>query len=249
VLQTRSQAQEAYKGSYSFQVAVCLVRLGCILGSFLYQGCLAVVDWSLYTGSVADKITSPRSLQRQLQFPSCSVSSTSGCILGSFLYQGCLAVVDWSPLLAANIERKALIRLAQAANFLLSGGLLSRCIARVMRDKERILYPFLTPVDWIDFLGEQAVSISLMHIAGMLLVRVLDSSVQGNGTKQSWLFESQNCTWLLRAWRCPRLVDVHRRQECKETVGANETDGTKFCQWHFTTARQQPVWSKQWFSN
>jgi hypothetical protein len=43
-----------------------------------------------------------------------------------------------------------------------------------MRDKGRILYPFPTPVDWIDFLGEQAVSISLMHIAGMLLVRVLD---------------------------------------------------------------------------
>jgi hypothetical protein len=70
---TTSQAQEAVKRSYSVQVALCLTRLGCILGSFLYQGCLTVADWS--------------------------------------------------PFLAAHIESKALIRIAQAVNFLFSGGL------------------------------------------------------------------------------------------------------------------------------
>jgi hypothetical protein len=42
----------------------------------------------------------------------------------------------------------------ESAHFLLSGGLLSWFIARVMQDKGRILDPFRTPVDWLDFLGE-----------------------------------------------------------------------------------------------
>jgi hypothetical protein len=44
-----------------------------------------------------------------------------------------------------------------------------------MRDKGRILYPFRTPVDWLDFLGEQATSGSLVPMAGILFVRVLDN--------------------------------------------------------------------------
>jgi hypothetical protein len=50
-------------------------RIQAVDGFFDLMGMVGI---SLHTGSVADKITSPRNVQRQLQFPSCIVSSTSG---------------------------------------------------------------------------------------------------------------------------------------------------------------------------
>jgi hypothetical protein len=131
LLLTISETQEAFKGSYSVQVALCLMRLGCILGSFLYQGCLAVADWS--------------------------------------------------PFLAAQIERKAVVRIAQEVNFLLPGGLLSWFFARVMQDKARILGFARPPTGSISWRASD-LCIRSAHCWNISSTRAGHSSVEGKGT-------------------------------------------------------------------
>jgi hypothetical protein len=148
LITTISQTQEAVKSSHSAQVALRLLRMGCVVGAFLYQGCLAVAERS--------------------------------------------------PCLVADIESKSLLIITQAVLFLATGGGVASLLAQVLKGTEgrSIFFPFRKPADWLDFIGEKAAVVLSVSIAGIFLVRVLDTLLSMGKNKdgrgmRDWEFKIQ----------------------------------------------------------